>query len=497
MNDKIAKAFDSLEISANSTLDEAKQAWRDLAQVWHPDKHQSNERLQLKATEKLKEINGAWDVIKEYFASPNHEDYTQDSYTRDYYSSERTKTGRKTSSAKYKSITCPHCGTANQLLQTALIELAKCDACGKYLSMAEEVKEQARRAEINKQREHQAELRRRKERNEREQLRKEEQRRKEEQLRRDEQQRKDETSEFNNESLENGENPHITVEATQPLHRTGDNKWFKWRYQYNWIIALWLVIKIVTHFVGNKPAEATPELSGKQKIEEQARYDRFKPTKTDQVAIDKFNSTLVSVPAGCFKTEGSNVCLDDFLISKYEVTQSLYKSVMGENPAFFDRCGADCPVEQVSWNDAQLFISRLNSKTGKHYRLPTEAEWEYACRSGGKNETYCGSDNIDDVAWHKGNSGDTTHHVGQKNPNSLGIFDMTGNAMEWVNDWYGNSYPSSANNPQGPPTGSKRVLRGGAAISEPVNNRVTQRGALAPDTRSGLTGFRVVSPIKE
>lgn len=108
---------------------------------------------------------------------------------------------------------------------------------------------------------------------------------------------------------------------------------------------------------------------------------------------------------------------------------------MGNNPSYFSNCGADCPVEQVSWNDAKEFIRRLNSKTGKQYRLPSEAEWEYACRAGGQQE-YCGSDSVDSVAWYGLNSGRTTHPVARKQPNAFGLYDMLGNVAEWVEDCY-------------------------------------------------------------
>lgn len=124
-----------------------------------------------------------------------------------------------------------------------------------------------------------------------------------------------------------------------------------------------------------------------------------------------------------------------FAMGKTEVTQGQWRAIMGNNPSRFGNCGADCPVEKVSWNDAKDFISRLNSKTGKQYRLPSEAEWEVACRAGRQQE-YCGSDSVDSVAWHGENSGDTTHPVGRKQPNAYGLYDMSGNVWEWVGDCY-------------------------------------------------------------
>ena len=210
---------------------------------------------------------------------------------------------------------------------------------------------------------------------------------------------------------------------------------------------------------------------------------------------------FVSVPGGCFRKKkgffsSQEVCLDAFRIGKYDVTEGQYKQVMGSNPSELSSYGDDCPVVNVSWNNAQTFISRLNSRTGKQYRLPTEAEWEYACHSGGKNEEYCGGDNIDAVAWYKGNSWGKTHPVGQKQPNGLGIYDMSGNVWQWVQDWYGPDYPSSDNNPQGASSGSFRVYRGGSSGNDPANVRAAVRYDSAPDDRLRYLGFRLASPVQ-
>ncbi|MBS4027610.1 MAG: SUMF1/EgtB/PvdO family nonheme iron enzyme, partial [Ignavibacteriales bacterium] len=161
-----------------------------------------------------------------------------------------------------------------------------------------------------------------------------------------------------------------------------------------------------------------------------------------------------------------NVELDDFYISKYEVTQNEWQEVMGNNPSLF--LGDYLPVEKVSWNDIQEFLQILNAKIGGNYRLPTEAEWEYAARGGNKysDYKYSGSNNIDEVAWYDGNSGNKTHRVGIKKANGLGIYDMTGNVWEWCSDWYGENYysESSSSNPQGPSNGTYRVLRGGSCV---------------------------------
>jgi formylglycine-generating enzyme required for sulfatase activity len=193
-----------------------------------------------------------------------------------------------------------------------------------------------------------------------------------------------------------------------------------------------------------------------------------------------------------------SVTVDDFYIGKYEVTQAQWKAIMGSNPSHFDDCGSNCPVENVSWNDVQEFIEKLNQKTGKNYRLPTEAEWEYAARGGGKSKgyKYAGSNSIGTVAWYDDNSGSETHPVGQKQANELGIYDMSGNVWEWCSDWYDSDYYSSSprNNPAGPSSGSRRVLRGGSWGSRGRICRVANRNNLSPGSSYSNSGFRLVLP---
>lgn len=196
------------------------------------------------------------------------------------------------------------------------------------------------------------------------------------------------------------------------------------------------------------------------------------------------------------------VCVDDLYIGKYEVTQAEWQKVMGNNPSVFKGCD-NCPVEKVSWNDAQEYINKLNQKlapagtkqeTGKEYRLPTEAEWEYAARSGGKNEKYAGSNDFDSVAWLSNNSGRKTHPVGQKLPNGLGLYDMSGNVWEWVQDWYDESYykNSPKNNPNGPESGQLRMLRGGSWDSYARGTMASGRYGRMPDYgRNYGFGFRL------
>ena len=185
-----------------------------------------------------------------------------------------------------------------------------------------------------------------------------------------------------------------------------------------------------------------------------------------------------------------------FYIQTTEVTQGQWKKVMGSNPSNFSGCGDDCPVEKVSWNDVQDFISKLNSmeRTDK-YRLPTEAQWEYAARSGGKAEEYAGTSSessLGDYAWYSANSGSKTHSVGQKKPNGLGLYDMSGNVWEWVQDWYGN-YPSgSVTDHEGPSSGSFRVYRGGSWSNDARNCRSAARHSNDPGSRSVSLGFRLL-----
>ena len=186
-----------------------------------------------------------------------------------------------------------------------------------------------------------------------------------------------------------------------------------------------------------------------------------------------------------------SVTVSDFYIGKYEVTQAQWRAVMGSNPSKFT--GDNNPVEKVSWDDIQEFIKKLNAQTGKKFRLPTEAEWEYAARGGNQSKgyKYSGSNSIGDVAWYDGNSGDKTRPVGQKRPNELGIYDMSGNVWEWCQDWYGAYSSSSQTNPTGPSSGSSRVLRGGSWYSYARNCRVSFRSSGIPDSRYYSYGFRL------
>ena len=213
---------------------------------------------------------------------------------------------------------------------------------------------------------------------------------------------------------------------------------------------------------------------------------------------------MVYIKGGTFNMGSNNgesdekpvhrVTLSDFYICKYEVTQKQWKAVMGSNPSKLK--GDNLTVEIVSWNNIQEFLRKLNAKTGGNFRLPTEAEWEYAARGGSRSAhyKYAGSNNAGDVAWYSGNSGRKTHAVGQKRANELGLYDMSGNVWEWCSDWYDSNYytNSSSNNPKGPSSGSFRVLRGGSWYYEQDDVRTANRSYNIPGSRFfGNGGFRL------
>ena len=187
-----------------------------------------------------------------------------------------------------------------------------------------------------------------------------------------------------------------------------------------------------------------------------------------------------------------SVTLSDYYIGETEVTQELWEAVMGSNPSEFT--GNDQrPVENVSWNDCQEFIKKLNQLTGKEFRLPTEAEWEYAARGGkySRGYKYSGSNNSDEVAWYDSNSGSKTHPVKTKKDNELGLYDMSGNVWEWGNDWWGCYQSNSQTNPTGPSEGESRVLRGGGWCYFDMGVRVSRRDYLTPGYRHIIIGLRL------
>ncbi|MCH5225419.1 MAG: SUMF1/EgtB/PvdO family nonheme iron enzyme [Muribaculaceae bacterium] len=221
-------------------------------------------------------------------------------------------------------------------------------------------------------------------------------------------------------------------------------------------------------------------------------------TQNQKSAISCLLNNLVYVQGGSYMMgyDNSDASKDEkpvhpetvrsFRIDKFEVTQKLWQAVMGNNPSNFT--GENLPVDNVSRNDCQNFIKKLNRLTGLNFRLPTEVEWEYAARGGNKSKgyKYSGGDTLNNVAWYYNNSGQTTHPVGSKSPNELGIYDMTGNVYEWTSDNYSSDYNSPRNK-------ESYVHRGGAWISLNTASRVSQREYFfSPTTRSSFLGFRLV-----
>jgi formylglycine-generating enzyme required for sulfatase activity len=226
---------------------------------------------------------------------------------------------------------------------------------------------------------------------------------------------------------------------------------------------------------------------------------------------------MVNIPGGKFdmgddtsmvdRRPAHTVRLGNFALSAYEVTQRQWRAVMDNNPSSYE-CD-DCPVNNVSYDDALEFISRLNHAMGTKYRLPTEAEWEYAARGGQLERIH----NVDDphfsgkqlsgrqlpqtVAWFQRNSDDHIHRVGVKQPNELGLYDMSGNVEEWCADFYSESYYTNkpVANPKGPDAGLSHVVRGGSYFSDPSELSVTRRAAFLPNTRSVTLGFRLAADL--
>jgi formylglycine-generating enzyme required for sulfatase activity len=238
------------------------------------------------------------------------------------------------------------------------------------------------------------------------------------------------------------------------------------------------------------------------------RLKRSQPDTAKEIT-NSIGMKLVLIPAGEFlmgSPDSDGTADDDekpqhrvritrpFYLGVTELTQEQYEQVMGSTPSGFQG-DPKRPVEKVSWHDAVEFCRRLSQKEGKEYRLPTEAEWEYACRAG-STTGWCFGDNESELgqyAWYSGNSGRGTHPVGQKKPNAWGLYDMHGNVWEWCADWYGKDYyrTSPLDDPKGPDSGGDRVLRGGSWVSNARSARSASRTTLTPGNRLNLVGFRL------
>jgi formylglycine-generating enzyme required for sulfatase activity len=242
---------------------------------------------------------------------------------------------------------------------------------------------------------------------------------------------------------------------------------------------------------------------------------------TETFTVNGVSFTMVAVDGGTFtmgataeqgddayysEKPAHEVTLSDYRIGQTEVTQELWQAVMGSNPSYFSSnngytTNLQRPVETVSWNDCQTFITQLNALTGKTFRLPTEAEWEFAARGGNKSQgyKYAGSNTVGDVAWYwdnipsqsDGTAGYGTQTVATKAPNELGLYDMSGNVWEWCQDWYGSYSSDAQTNPTGPSTGSYRVGRGGGWDDSAWYCRVSIRIRIAPAITSGSLGLRL------
>ena len=252
-----------------------------------------------------------------------------------------------------------------------------------------------------------------------------------------------------------------------------------------------------------EPQSRKTELK-KKELEEQQREGR----EEDQIVTLKgVEFKMLRVEGGTFQMGGTSeqgsdaadneypvhsVTLSDYYIGQTQVTQELWEAVMGSNPSYF-KGNNQCPVENVSWNDCQKFIEKLNRLTGKNFRLPTEAEWEYAARGGNKSKgyKYSGSNDVNTVAWYDDNSGGKTHAVATKQANELGLYDMSGNVWERCQDWYGDYTSRSQNNPKEANVGSPCVLRGGSWFNHASVVRVSIRFIYPPGSRSFNFGLRL------
>lgn len=244
-----------------------------------------------------------------------------------------------------------------------------------------------------------------------------------------------------------------------------------------------------------------------QAIENRRNLIQQAETETAVQLVDPFNNEMIFVNGGtfmmgctvkqdqkCYNSEEPRhrVTVSGFYMSIYPVTQAQWTEIMGNNPS--DTNCPGCPVTNVSWYDAQSFIERLNNNTGKNYRLPTEAEWEFAARGGreARGFVYAGSNVLDRVAFYDNNSNNRLHPVGGKQPNALGLYDMSGLVQEWCQDWYGEYSNTAKQNPQGPASGRFRVLRGGAYNVSERYCRVSSRSYRPPADNHFNVGFRLV-----
>jgi formylglycine-generating enzyme required for sulfatase activity len=268
--------------------------------------------------------------------------------------------------------------------------------------------------------------------------------------------------------------------------------------------------KVFTYNFGDKPIVINETFAEKSKPQEPQSTPATTPVNRKTFIVHGISFDMIQVTGGTFHmgaTKSSvpeakddefpihDVTLSDYYIGKTEVTQALWHAVMGTSPSHFS--GDNLPVESVSWNDCQKLIKKLNTVTGQNFRLPTEAEWEYAARGGNRSRGYkfSGSDNLASVAWCGDNSHMKTHSVATKHANELGIYDMSGNVEEWCCDRYGSYDVEAQTNPKGAKRGQNRVLRGGCWSSRASDCRSLSRSRIAPSCPFNFIGFRLALPV--
>ncbi len=304
-----------------------------------------------------------------------------------------------------------------------------------------------------------------------------------------------------------------------------------------WLAVVMLMLVVVPSFgqgtlvtrpqrkTETKPAEPAKPSEPKQKQDHKKKTGMTKPQKparpvsshpaivhSQQWAVDRILANMVRIEGGQLMigvanatTEGASqdnvpaheVSLSPYYLGKYEVTEEEWQLIVGNNPS--DKSNGimvsnTCPVDNVSWDECQQFVEKLAQLTGKPFRLPSEAEWEFAARGGVASDfLFAGMADIERCGWYVGNSSRVKHPVGQKEPNQLGLYDMTGNVREWCQDYYGPDYyaHSPSLNPQGPNEGSRRIIRGGSFNNQDEACVVTYRAYSSPDNKNKFTGLRL------
>lgn len=267
-------------------------------------------------------------------------------------------------------------------------------------------------------------------------------------------------------------------------------------FETNGILSTTLALTLLAVSLNVKAAEPkpAPSVTAAESVNDQAALQPGTSFRDCQTCPEMMVVSPGSFQMGDAYNKHTVTFAQPFSIGKYEVTQAQWKVIMGFNPSQFAGCD-DCPVENVSWDDAQHFIRRLNTRTGKQYRLPSEAEWEASCRGGEKHQ-YCGSDDIHEIAWYGENSDGKSHPVGGKKANAFGLHDMSGNVWEWVEDGWHKTYDGApVDGSAWPGVDSSHVLRGGSWYYDPWIIDAADRNWNVPSFRYGTLGFRVARSL--